>query len=279
MNKTIEIGKINNLLIDEESDFGMFLKAKDDERVLLPNAYVEDFMKVGEYIDVYIYSDSEDRLVATTQRPIAYINEFCYAEVVDMTKFGAFVDIGLPKHLLIPRIMQNSDYKIGDKKLIMIRVDKFGDRLIGTEKFREFIKFCDKEYKLNEEVKIIVISVTPLGYKVVVENSYEGLIFANEVFEKIEVGDVKTAYVKKVRKDGKLDIGLQKIGNKHGNNNQNTLIEKIKQSGGKLPLNSKSSPEEISKYVGMSKKAFKLSLNKLLDEKKIKIIDDGIIIA
>ena len=279
MDKELQIGKQNRLYIDEESEFGLFLKAEDEGRVLLPNAYREDFMKVGEELEVFLYSDSEDRLVATTQKPLAYLGEFCVAPIVDVAKFGTFVDIGLSKHLLIPKVLQLGKPKVGEKVLIYITLDKFDERLIGTQKTREYIKFCDKEYKQNQAVEILVASKTPMGYKVIIENQYEGLVFENEVFAHLDIGERREAYIKKQRKDGKLDISLQKVGVKHGNTNQNIILEKLQANGGKLAITSKSSPEVISRVFGMSKKAFKLALNKLHEDEKIEIKENGIIIA
>lgn len=289
MNSKIILGEINTLLIKRDTDHGFFLvpsRTKEEicdqseteaYEVLLPNAYITDDMQVGDEIEVFIYTDSEDRLVATTEYPKALINEFAFVKCVDVAPFGAFVDIGLPKHLLVPNNKQKNKFHVGDKRIIRVVKDEQTNRLIGIEKITSFLSNETKHLKKNQEVKVLVISKTPLGFKVIVNNKYEGMLYANEVFCKLFTGDTKKAYIKTVREDGKLDISLQPIGKSAKKDaGSEKVLDLLSKSGGFLPLNYKSEADEIMKVFQMSKKNFKASLTLLIDSKKISLDDTGI---
>lgn len=271
MNEKIEVGKTNTLRVNRVTEFGLFLIAKNEEEVLLPNAYIEKSMEVDTFVDVFIYTDSEDRLVATTLKPYVYLNEFASLEVVDTTRFGAFVDIGLSKDILVPKNKQRSSYTIGGYKVLQLQLDEKTNRLIANEKFT--LEKNIKKFELNDEVDILVYSKTPLGFKVIVNHKTEGMIFHNEIFENIKIGDRKKAYIKKVRDDGKLDISLQKIGKKV---DDEKVVDILKQNNGFMNFTYKSDAQDIKDIFGMSKKAFKATLTKLLNDKKIVLEDNGI---
>ena len=264
MNEKIEIGKINTLKVNRVSEPGIYLISGDETEVLLPNAYVEKSMLVDSLLDVFIYTDSEDRLVATTLKPYLYLHEFAFLKVVDTAKFGAFVDIGLPKDILVPKNRQKSSFNVGSYKVLQLQLDEKTNRLIASEKYDLLKKIRNLEK--NDEVEIILYSKTPLGYKVIVNNRYEGMIFHSEVFENLKIGDRKRAYVKNVREDNKLDISLQKIGQKIVDDK---VFEVLEENGGKLNFTYKSEAEDIKEVFGISKKSFKASLTKLLSENKI----------
>ena len=275
MNTTIQIGMINSLQIDRETDPGLFLKAEDEEDVLLPNQYVTESMNVGDVLDVFVYTDSEDRPVATTQIPHAKLGEFGFFEVVDTAVFGAFVDWGLPKDLFVPRTKQKTPFVIGDKRLLHVDLDEQTNRLIGVEKVQNYLTQAPKTLKPNDKVNALVFASTPMGYKVIINNKYEGLIYKNEVFEPIKTGDLKTAYIKLRRSDGKLDISLQRIGKTSGDDAQRVLGT-LKESGGVMPYNYKSDAEEIKKIFHLSKKSYKRALTELQDQGSIEVKDTGI---
>lgn len=255
MNEHIELGLINSLKVNRVSEPGLYLIANDDEEVLLPNCYVTSKMEIGTNIEVFIYTDSEDRLVATTQIPYAMKNDFASLEVVDIAKFGAFLDMGLPKDLLVPKNKQKSTFQVGNLKVVQIVEDEKTNRLIGTEKFD--LDKNPKDLKQNDEVEIIVYIKTPLGFKVIVNNKFEGLIYHNEIFENINVSDKKRAYIKNIREDGKLDISLQKIGAKGGDENPLKVLDILKQNGNELPFTYKSDAQEIKEFLGLVKKLSK----------------------
>ncbi len=271
MDKSIQVGKINNLKINRVSEPGIYLISEDETEVLLPNAYVTKEMQIDQDLEVFIYTDSEDRLVATTLKPYVYLDEFAFLEIVDVAKFGYFVDIGLPKDILVPKNRQKGIFHEGSRIVLQLQIDEKTDRLIASQKFE-----LDKNVvglKRNDEVDILVYSKTPLGFKVIINNKFEGLIFHNEIFSKISIGDRKKAYIKNIRPDGKADIVLQKIGEKVKND---TVLEILEDNGGKLNFTYKSSAEDINEVFGISKKSFKATLTKLLAEDKIILDEDSI---
>lgn len=288
IDKRIRIGKINTLKIIRDTDYGFFLMPSsskeeilersetEEYEVLLPNAYITDEMEVEDEIEVFIYRDSEDRIIATTEHPIALVDEFAFVEVVSTTSFGAFVDIGLQKDLLVPRNRQKEQFKIGDKRIIRIVEDIETNRLIGIEKITSFLNNRTKYLKQNDEVKVMVIAYTPMGYKVVVDNMHEGMIFKNECFTKLYVGNVKKAYIKNIREDGKLDISLQMIGAENKEIVKDKVLDLLQQNNGFMPYNYKSDATEIQKIFSMSKKNFKKSLTELLEKQIISLDEAGI---
>ena len=264
INEHIYVGELNTLAVNRVSEPGIYLISDDQTEVLLPNAYVTKSMEIGSFLDVFIYTDSEDRLVATTLKPYVYLYEFASLEIVDSMKFGAFVDIGLPKHILVPKNKQKGTYSIGNRKVLQLQLDEKTNRLIASEKY-DLLKEI-KDLEKNAEVEIILYSKTPLGYKVIVNNSYDGMIYHTEIFENLKIGDTKRAYVKHVRDDNKIDISLQKIGEKASGDK---VFDVLVKEGGKLDFTYKSEADEIKEKFGISKKAFKASLTKLIAENKI----------
>ena len=275
-NEYLELGLINYLRVDRHTPHGIFLMALDGNDVLLPQAYVKEDMIEDSLVEVFLYTDSEDRLIATTLKPTAMLDEFAIFEVVDIAPFGAFVNWGLLKDLLVPNMFQKEPFKIGDKRFLKVVYDERTHRLVGTEKLGDFFKRKVKGLKPNQEVDIIVISKTPLGFKCVVENLYEGLIYHNEIFEKIKLGDKRKAYIKTIRKDGNIDLTLRKAGSKNSDSSTNKVLELLKQNNGIMPYNYKSDAELIKDVFGLSKKEFKRSLTALQDSKKIEVKDSGI---
>lgn len=278
MNKTIELGVVNTLRIDRDSDHGFYLVSEDEDDVLLPKAYVTEDMNIDDEIEVFIYTDSEDRFVATTERPKAMLGEFGYFEVVGVESFGAFVDWGLQKDLFVPKKFQKIPLEVGMKFVFRVCLDEESDRLFGAHKFKDFIHTDVEELKPNQKVDIIIREKTPLGFKVIVDNKYEAMIFHNEIFEDIWVGQKKQAYVKQVRPDKKIDISLQLVGKKE--ENAETAVHRVtkvlKANGGELECNYKSEPELIKELFGLSKKNYKKALTELLDKKIITLDENGI---
>ena len=271
IDEKIKQGVVNTLRVNRVSEPGIYLISGDETEVLLPNAYVKKDMAIDSLLDVFIYTDSEDRLVATTLKPYLYLNEFANLKIVDSAKFGYFVDIGLPKDLLVPKNRQKGTYNVGSYKVLQMQFDERTNRLIASEKY--FLENEPKNVKQGDEVEIILYSKTPLGFKVIVNNLFEGMIFHSEIFENLKIGDKKRAYIKNLREDKKLDISLQKIGEKV---DSNKVLEILKANGGVLNFTYKSDAEDIKNIFAMSKKAFKATLTKLIDEKKINLENDRI---
>ena len=276
INSHLELGILNILRIDRDTPHGVFLMAEDEKDVLLPKAYVTEDMIEDALIEVFLYTDSEDRLIATTIKPKAMLGEFALFEVVDVAPFGAFVDWGLLKDLLVPNMFQKQPFKIGDKRFLKVVYDERTHRLVGTEKLGDFFERKVKDLSPQQEVQIIVITKTPLGYKCIVENKYEGLIYHSDIFEDISIGETKTAYIKTIRKDGNIDLNLRKIGSKKNGDLASSILELLKQNNNILPYNYKSDASLIKEVFKMSKKEFKRNLTKLQDENKIEVKDTGI---
>ncbi len=279
MNKNIELGVVNTLRIDRDSDHGFYLVAEDEDDVLLPKAYVTDDMNIEDEIEVFIYTDSEDRFVATTERPKAMLGEFGYFEVVGVESFGAFVNWGLLKDLFVPKKFQKIPLEVGMKFVFRVCIDEESDRLFGAHKFKDFISSDVEELKANQKVDIIIREKTPLGFKVIVNNKYEAMIFHNEIFEDIWIGQKKQAYVKKIRDDKKIDISLQPTGKDNEDIATHRIQKVLTSNGGKLDFTYKSSPEDVKETFGLSKKNYKKALTELLEKKIIKLDDDGICLA
>jgi uncharacterized protein len=271
INKIIEQGVVNTLKVNRVSQPGIYLISGDETEVLLPNIYVKKEMTIDSLVDVFIYTDSEDRLVATTIKPYLYLNEFASLKIVDSAKFGYFVDIGLAKDLLVPKNRQKGSFEVGSYKVLQMQFDERTNRLIASEKYS--LKNEPKGLKQGDEVEILLYSKTPLGYKVIVNNLYEGMIFHSEIFENVKIGDRKRAYIKNLREDSKLDISLQKIGQKV---DTNKILDILKKNGGAINFTYKSDVEDIKRVFAMSKKAYKATLTKLIEDKKIILSEDKI---
>ncbi|AFV96491.1 MULTISPECIES: S1-like domain-containing RNA-binding protein [unclassified Sulfuricurvum] len=276
MNETLKIGEINILTIDRDTVPGLFLRALDESDILLPNQYVTDKMHIGDTIDVFVYTDSEDRPVATTAMPKAMVNEIAFVEVVDTTPIGAFVNWGLPKDLFIPRALQKRPFAVGEKRLVRVILDEQTNRLVGTEKISGALEMPPKSFYPNTPVAFMIIAKTPMGYKVIVDHKFEGMIYANEIFEEVRVGQIKNGFVKVLRPDGKLDLSLQMVGKAKASGAADKILSMIKANGGMLPYNYKSDPDLIQKTFGLSKKNFKSALTQLVDSKKITVQENGI---
>ncbi len=277
-NEHLELGRRNTLRVERYSPHGLHLHALDEKDVLLPKAYETKEMVVDSLVDVFLYTDSEDRLIATTLQPKAMLDEFAFFEVVDVVKFGAFVDWGLSKDLLVPNMLQRSPFKVGEKRFLKVLYDEKTHRLVGSEKTQSYFQEKPKGLKPHQAVKIIIIAKTPLGFKCIVENKYEGLIYKNEVFETLDIGQERQAFIKAVRKDGGIDIKLQASGAVKKTDDAQKVLERLKQNGGKMPYNYKSDADLIKDVFSLSKKAYKRSLTKLQDDGLIEVKDTGIYI-
>lgn len=274
--QTIKLGVFNTLKIARISEPGFYLQDKEENEVLLPNRYIKDGMTIDDEIIVFIYTDSEDRLVATTDIPKGCKDQFIFAEVVDTTKIGAFLDWGLPKDLFVPKNRQKTPFQVGDKRIVRIIEDEKTNRLIAVEKITSYLNNQTKHYKRNDKVSLLIFAKTPMGFKSIVDNSHEGMIYHNEIFQKIHIGQSLEGYIKYVRDDGKLDISLQAIGKeKNTQEGTNKVVVALKEHGGVLPYNYKTDPETIKELFQMSKKNYKKTLTALIESKTISVDDDG----
>lgn len=269
------LGVYNNAKIIEQNEFGFEVQTEDGSQCLFPNKYITEAMKIGDVMKVFIYTDSEDRMVATSEEPFALLGEFAFLEVVDTTDFGAFMDWGIVKDLLVPRSGQIRPYKVGERHVVRVSFDNETHRLVGIGKTKPFISRDLTKLRGHMEVSIIVLEKTPLGFKVMVNNKFEGLIYHTEIFQDISYGSRHQAYIKTIRDDGKLDISLQAIGDKKGQGDADRILEYMKQRDGSMPYNSKSDAELIKNIFSLSKKAYKRALSELRESKKIRVEDNG----
>lgn len=275
----IELGKYNLLEVMRSTPHGLFLEDKEGNDVLLPGKFIPEGTAVGDYLEVYIYRDNEERLVATTEEPKFTLYEFASLKVSDVNEHGAFVDYGVGKDLFVPFREQKVDMLVGNYYLIYMYLDGQTDRLAGSAKVEQFLDLVDPEedeVKEGDEVLITVWGKSELGMNVIVNNRYKGLIYANELFETLKVGMTKTAYIHRVREDGKLDIRLEKDGYAKVEDNAQKILDLLKKRDGYLLLTDKSNPELIKKELGMSKKTFKKSIGALYKQKRILLEDRGI---
>ncbi len=270
-----ELGLISKLYINRFTDFGAYLALSDGGEVLLPKGYLTGEEKEGDVLEVFVYTDSEDRPVAVTDQPKALLDEFAVLECKEVTKFGAFMDWGLLKDLFVPNAEMAKPMTPGQKYLIRVCVDYRSDRLIGVSKYREFMYPAPKDYEPGNECEGLIFEKTDLGYKVLLEDRYEGLIYANEVFQPLELGEKRKLWVKKRRDDGKLDLQVLPTGRVKYDEGSEKILQLLEQKSF-LPLHDKSDPEEIKLILGMSKKHFKQCIGQLYKAREIEIREDGI---
>ena len=270
---TIDVGKVNTLVMTRIIDHGIMLRNHNgDEEILLPKTYVTNAMReVLAPVEVFVYTDSEDRPVATTQWPVAMLGELAQVEVVAVETYGAFVDWGLPKDLLVPLSQQKQHLRVGDRIIIRVALDEQTGRLYGTQRIGRGFEPA-RGMVPSQKLEALVIARTPMGYKIVVDHRYEGMLYENEIFEPVTVGAHKTVYLKQIRKDGKIDCSLQPLGRQAKvRSAEETIIRAIEKAGGSIDVTTKSDPEYIRTLFGLSKKQFKAGVNKLLEEGTVKI--------
>lgn len=273
----MQIGKKNTLKVIRKVDFGFYLDAEEYDSVLLPQRYAPKDLKEGDEIEVFIYLDSEDRIIATTETPFVSVGEFAYLIVKDVNKYGAFLDWGLPKDLFVPYREQKMRMVVGKQYWVYVYVDEDSDRIVASAKIDKFLDKYTPPYSVGDEVSIQIHSRSDLGVKVIVDGLYWGIVYENEFHIQFQVGDSRIAYVKKVREDLKLDISLSKEGYQNKIVDiEKTILDVLSVHDDFLPLYDKSSAEDVKNLLGMSKKSFKMAIGGLYKAGKIIIESNGI---
>ena len=272
----LAIGEYHKLRIDRDTEPGLFLKDDDGNEVLLPNKYKPESFELEDEIEVFVYLDHQERPVATTLKPFVKLDEFAYLKCVEVSDIGAFMDWGLEKHLFVPFKEQASKMRKGDRYLIFCYLDELTGRLVASSKVNNFLVNSDLTIEPFEEVDLIVSNPTELGWNVIINEIHQGLVYKDDVFQKLHTGDRLKGYVKKTRPDGKIDVTLQRPGYRSIEPNSQEILTHLELKGGFLPLTDKSSPEEIEKQLQMSKKSFKKALGTLYKQRKVDIKDNGI---
>ena len=274
----IKTGDYNTLRVVKEVDFGIYLDGGEEGEILMPSKYVPEGTKPEDEIEVFIYSDSEDRLIATSETPLAKVNEFAYLKVKAVNKFGAFLDWGILKDLLVPFREQKADMIEGYSYIVYIYLDEKTNRLAASAKINKFLNREIPVYNVDDEVSILIESKTDIGYKAIIENKFGGLLYENEVFRTLKKGDKLKAFIKKIRDDGKIDLVLQKSGYEQIDGISEKILQILRKNNGFIAANDKSSPEMIKSLFGISKKSFKKAIGALYKKKLINFKDDGIVL-
>jgi uncharacterized protein len=273
----IELGQTNRLRALRMTSVGMFLGHASGEEVLLPNKYVPQELREDDFINVFVYTDSEDRIIATTLQPLLERDEFGVLTVVSVTSFGAFMAWGLEKDLLVPLREQAEPMEVGRSYPVYLYYDKTTDRLVGSSRLNKFLEEGSMpDLDKGDEVSLLVYERTDLGHNAVVNNRYRGLIYASETFRVLRPGDQLHGYVKHIRDDFRIDISLQKPGYEKVEPNAQLILDKLHDAGGFLPLNDKSDPQLIYRTLEMSKKTFKQAIGTLYRARKIVLEEGGI---
>lgn len=271
---SIELGKFNKLEVVKEVEFGMYLDGGEEGEILLPLRYVPEECKVGDKLNVFIYLDNEERLVATTLTPLVQVGQFACLEVAWVNQYGAFLDWGLMKDLFVPFREQKLKMQVGKKYVVHAHLDDESYRIVASAKVERYLSKERAVYQPGEEVEILIWQKTDLGFKAIIEHQYGGLLYESEIFRPLQAGMTLKAYVKQVREDGKIDLMLQKPGAGKVEDFAVTLLEYIREQGGTTSLNDKSPAEDIYAVFGVSKKTFKKAVGDLY-KKQLVILEDN----
>jgi len=273
----LNIGQLNTLEVVKIVDFGVYLDGDDDYgTVLLPKRYVPEGLKKGDNVEVFVYFDSEDQIIATTETPLGMVGEFALLKVVGLSPVGAFADIGLTKDLLIPFSEQRVPLQEGKEVMVYIYTDNASGRIVGTTKLNKFLDKTTPHYQRGQEVPVQVAEITDLGFKAIVNGEHWGLLFRTESFGKLFIGKKLKAYIKDVRADGKIDLSLQKLGRDKLDDLAEKILVSLEKQGGFVPISDKSSPEEIFSAFRTSKATYKKTIGNLMKRGLIKIEKEGI---
>lgn len=272
----IKLGKYNQLEVVKSVDFGVYLNGGDDGEILLPTRYVPENCKQGDVLNVFIYLDNEERLIATTLQPYVQVGEFACLEVAWVNEYGAFLDWGLMKDLFVPFREQKMKMQKGHRYVVHAHLDEDSYRIMASAKIERYLSKDMPSYQPGEEVEIMVWQKTDLGYKVIVDNRFGGLVYQREIFQTLEPGMKMQAFVRQVREDGKIDLTLQKDGFQKVDDFSSVLLQYIKDQGGHTAFNDKSAAEDIYETFGVSKKTFKKAVGDLYKKRLILLVEDGI---
>lgn len=274
----IEIGKINKLKIIKFLDFGAYLDAGNEVEILLPKRYVTEEMKEGDEVEVFIYTDSEDRLVAVTDRPYAMVNDFALLRVAQVNRMGAFLEWGLPKDLLVPFREQKVTMEAGRSYLVYIFVDDNSKRIVASAKIDKFLDNTLPKYKVGDKVDVIIAKETELGYKVIIDSLFSGLIYRNQTFTHVNIGEHHKGQISNIRRDGKIDVILGEGCKERIPSLSDKLVNFMQENNNEMSFTDKSDPEEIKAVFECSKKDFKKAIGHLFKEKIIEILPEKIIL-
>ncbi|MFQ5519059.1 MAG: S1 RNA-binding domain-containing protein [Mariprofundus sp.] len=277
MSKRIETGRMNRLTVVKEVDFGLYLDGGVDGEILLPKRYVPRGLKVGDEIEVFIYRDSEDRLIATTEKPFAMVGEFALLKAVSVNRMGAFMNWGLPKDLLVPFNEQKPRMEAGKSYVVRIYLDEESDRIVGSALLDDFLhKESEGELEQEQAVSMFIANKTELGYQVIVDNTYWGLLHNDEVARPLRRGQKLDGFIRRIRDNGRIDLCLHLKPSEKTDDVSQLILRELGKHDGFLPLTDKTPPHEIQERFGISKKMFKKAIGALYRKRRIVIEANGI---
>ncbi|HSO86253.1 MAG TPA: S1-like domain-containing RNA-binding protein [Draconibacterium sp.] len=275
----VEIGRVNTLEVVRETDNGLYLDGRELGEILMPKKFITEEVRNLGWADVFVYTDSEDRLVATTEKPFAMVGEFAYLKAVATSKFGAFLDWGLPKDLLVPFREQKADMVEGRNYLVFLFLDSLTKRIAASAKLDKFLDNTPPEYELGNEVQLMIAEETDLGYKAIINNEHWGMLYKNQIYQPLSLGQKITGYINKVRDDDKIDLLLEKPGYEKVDAISQKILNELKQNRGFMAVSDNTSPEMINALFGISKKNFKKAIGGLYKKRMITFDSDGIRLA
>ena len=270
-----EIGKMNGLPILRACNHGLVLDGGELGEILMPNRYIPNDWHAGDILDIFLMLDSEDRLIATTLKPKAMVDEFACLKVVSATDIGAFLDWGLPKDLFVPFREQNVELREGQTVVVRVYFDKISGRIAASAKLDRYLDNTPATFEAGEKVDLMICAKTDLGYKSIINETHWGMIFFNDVFQPLEKGQLLDGYIKEVRPDGKINLTLQKMDANRFSNLADQIINHLKEQGGFMPITDKSPPEEIYRLFEVSKKAYKRAIGGLYKKRLITFENNG----
>lgn len=273
----LQIGRYNTLRVVKSVDFGVYLDGGEQGEILLPSNSVPPDCKVGDEIEAFIYFDSDDRIIATTERPYAQVDDFACLRVDSVNRVGVFLDWGLRgKQLLVPFREQRAEMRVGKYYTVYVYLDEASGRIVATAKINRYLHRTPVEYSYNQEVDILVVQRTDLGFRVIVNNAHWGMIYHSEIFTPVHCGDRLKGYVTHIRADEKVDVALRPAGYESVEALSQTILDALREAGGFLPLTDKSDADVIAERFGCSKKNFKKALGALYKKREIRILENGI---
>jgi len=271
-----EIGKWNKLIVLKELDFGVYLDGQEQGEILMPIRYVSKDLKIGDTVDVFVYLDSEDRIIATTEKPFAEVGDFALLEVVSVSGIGAFLNWGLMKDLFVPFREQKQKMEVGYSYVVYIYMDEQSGRIVGSAKVENFLDKNPPEFTEGQDVDLIIYTQTDIGYKAIINNTHTGVLFDSDVFRTLHRGEHTKGYIKKIRPDLKIDLLLEKPGYEKVDELSKRILEKLKEGKGFIALSDKSPADDIYDMFGISKKNFKKAIGALYKARMITLEENGI---
>lgn len=263
-------------MVIREVDFGVYLDGEDLGEILMPKKYVPKDCRIGDVVQVFVYFDSEDRLVATTEKPYAQVEQFAYLKVVSVSKFGAFLDWGLKKDLLVPFNEQKHRMEEGREYIVYIYSDEETGRIAATSKLERCLDLYKGDYQVGDEVELFICEETDLGFKTIINNAHRGLLYKNDLFKAVKKGEKVKGFIKQIREDGKIDVTLNKPGYEAIDEIARKILDVLKKNKGFIAVTDNSSPETIKAFFGISKKRYKKAIGALYKKRLVTLHEDGV---